>query len=262
MRFVLSLILISSVVACDTTRKTSNESPSTSPEVYSYEISKIEKKDPACKEEAKCASVTITYSDFNEGPQLHGTIDKLIRSKVNSKLQDFILDGTSSTKTEELISLFFAGYQKFKTAFPESITPWHIEVDVVTTFTHPDFISLSVTTSSYTGGAHPNNTVEYLNISSDGKLISDPDYFISDLGKVKAVAEGLFRKKYGLAPDQDLSEEGFIFEDNTFTLPENFGFSEAGIIFYYNSYEIAPHAVGPTVLLVPMEDISGYLRFK
>jgi hypothetical protein len=44
-------------------------------------------------------------------------------------------------------------------------------------------------------------------------------------------------------------------------LNDNFAVAKRGIIFYFNSYEIAPYAMGPTELLIPYAKLSGIISF-
>jgi hypothetical protein len=70
----------------------------------------------------------------------------------------------------------------------------------------------------------------------------------------------VFRKTRELADTASLSESYFEFPENKFELNKNYGFTKNGIIFYYNNYEIAPYAAGPTELLIPYSDLGGLIR--
>jgi hypothetical protein len=63
-----------------------------------------------------------------------------------------------------------------------------------------------------------------------------------------------------LADDADLKQAGFSFPGGNFALPENFGFASDGLIFYYNSYDIAPYYFGPTEVRIPYQEVRELLR--
>ena len=85
------------------------------------------------------------------------------------------------------------------------------------------------------------------------------EFFETEL--VKA-AEAAFRKQRELSPESDLLENGFEFPDNRFRLNDNYGFTNDGVVFFYNSYEIAPYAAGPSEVFIPYSEISDWLKFK
>jgi hypothetical protein len=78
----------------------------------------------------------------------------------------------------------------------------------------------------------------------------------SDLAFVK-ILEGAFRKARGLSPDADLKAEGFWMAKGEFPLTPNFGVRPDGLVFYYNPYEIAPYALGPTEVVVSFREMAG-----
>lgn len=221
----------------------------------------LERVDDGCTK-SPCSVVVINYPQFAPGPALHGQINALIQKELSTILSDNIMEADGNESTEDLTRMFLQGYQEFKANFPESKTPWYLKLDVVVGRTDRSFISLSINHSSYTGGAHPNSTISYLNVSSEGKLITELDFFVNSEAKLKDLAQKEFRKKYELAADQKLSDKGFLFENDEFQLSENYGFTSSGMIFYYNPYEIASYAEGPIALLIPYSDMAGIYKHK
>ncbi len=65
---------------------------------------------------------------------------------------------------------------------------------------------------------------------------------------MRAVAEGAA-----------LKDSGFTFENDLFTLPENFALRDEGLAFYYNPYDVAPYAMGPTEIVLSWEEIKDLL---
>lgn len=126
----------------------------------------------------------------------------------------------------------------------------------------PSFVELSFSGWSYTGGAHGNGYVMYDLINrEDGRQLELTDAF-TDVDALNAIAETYFRTLYELSPTESLNDYGFWFDNDEFTVNENFRFVGGAVEFYYNSYEIASYAGGPTELTVPMEAIKHLFKLN
>ena len=255
-------LLLGALPACDTTKKqteTPTEVTEYKPISYDYKMETVQRKSENCIPET-CSEVSISYPVFAAGHDTHAAINTLLTQEINSTLSDYIMEAEGTEGTDELCKMFIAGYQDFKENFPESITPWYLRMKVAVGKTDRNFISLVINHSSYTGGAQPNSSISYLNISADGEQIEDLAYFVNSPSKLKDLAEKEFRKQYSMAPEEPLSDKGFLFDNDQFTLSEDFGVSQSGIVFYYNSDEI--NAEGSTVLTVSFKDLTGLYKHK
>lgn len=263
MRLVFLIpILFLFASACEAPRKTAEESPAEGKDEvanYTYTLQNVEEKQKDCVGE--CAKVTLNYPVFETGPELHKRVNEQIRDQLGTSLSDFIMEAEGKEPLDQLIRMFLDDYQKFKENFPESKTPWYVMIDVIVSFTNDRFVSLAFNTSSYTGGAHPNTYMSYLNLDNSGKKISGLDYFFLKPEELSGLAEKQFRSQNGINSDQALSDRGYIFENDEFALPETFGFTSSGVVFYFNSYEIAPYAEGPTALIVPFSELKGNYKY-
>jgi hypothetical protein len=74
------------------------------------------------------------------------------------------------------------------------------------------------------------------------------------------IAEQIFRKVKEIPDTASLNENYFEFPDDTFQLNKNYGFKKEGIVFYYNNYEIAPYAAGPTDVVIAYEHLKEWLK--
>lgn len=261
---ITCVLIILFFPACDTGKKNSEETPTkrnsanTEKNVFSYEIKKISEKLSSCTD-GECTRMEINYPVFKN--KTHESINQTVENHLKSTLSDFIMEADGDEELSVLVNMFLQSYQQFKKSFPESKTPWYVECDVIVSATTPDYISLAFNTSSYTGGAHTNTYIDYVNLSPKGEKLDDLEYFFESTEKLQKLAEDQFRQKYKLAPDDSLSEKGFIFDNDEFALSENFGFTESAVIFYYNSYEIAPYVQGPTALLIPLINLKEIYKF-
>ncbi len=208
------------------------------------------KTDDQC--ESNCSSVEIRFEKMEGNERFNQAIEK----RIVKQLQDFVRDGERYKKLNRLTEAFIADYREFKEAFPESKTPWTINVDGKITFAVNKFISYRLTTNSYTGGAHTNTETLLFNVNQNGREIKIRS-LITDRPKLMEVAENAFRKTKSLSATADLGAAGYTFDNNEFQLPENIGFTGKGVVLYYNDYEIASYADGPTEILIPYKELEG-----
>lgn len=249
--------------ACDSRNTSEKETPTTGNERirYSYDLKALTNREDDCADGA-CGMVTLNYPVFEPTTANAEALNKVIENRIQATLADFIMEADGDEALNVLTDMFLESYRKFKESVPDSQAPWKIEADVMVSATSRHFISLTFNTSSYTGGVHPNTLIEYINLSPEGEVITDLDYFFRDTEKLRTIAEQQFREKYKIAPEESLSEKGFIFDNDRFTLTENFGFTDSAIIFYYNSYDIAAYAQGPTALLIPLYNLKEIYKFN
>ncbi|MEQ8473769.1 MAG: DUF3298 and DUF4163 domain-containing protein [Marinoscillum sp.] len=257
--FCLSLMLFS----CSSEKKSQEipADPSLETESLSSKTTVIEEKSADCSAEP-CTKVSISYPSFEGNGENALALNKIIKRRITKILsEDYVMDATGNENIEQLIQLFLKSYDDFKESFPESNTPWTLDVEITKKFENNAVVSLEITTNSYTGGAHPNTFISFLNIrktdSKDGSL-SD---FISNTSELTKLLEQQFRKEYDLAGNASLSESGFNFDNDQFKLPDTFGFSKQGMVFYYNSYEIAPYSEGPTQIVIPYARLTDIVKF-
>lgn len=222
----------------------------------------IEEKSAKCKAEP-CTQVNISYPNFDGDSDMALSLNKIVKQRITQILsEDYVMDAKGNETINELIDLFLASYEEFKASFPESNTPWTLDIDINQSYLNKFLISLEVTTNSYTGGAHPNSFVSYINIVNENINEGSLSDFVSDIERLTSIVESQFRQENGLSPDASLSASGYNFEDDKFALPETFGFQESGMVLHYDSYEIAAYAEGPTEVIIPFADLKGLLKFE
>jgi hypothetical protein len=162
---------------------------------------------------------------------------------------------------EKLADSLIADYKRLKNKFPDAPLRYELERSVTVTLNKRDLISIEFDEYSFLGGAHPNSLILFSNINSKtGLKISLDQLFINGFEKeLNSIAEKRFREARGLKPEDDLERSGFWFKDNKFALTANFLITKSGIKFYFNDYEVAPHAVGPTEIYIPFDEIKKFI---
>ncbi|HHP7241222.1 MAG TPA: PdaC/SigV domain-containing protein [Cyclobacteriaceae bacterium] len=258
--FIITFLIY--IAGCDTSKKEDKESAersddSTSGESYeglSYEMKSITEKEGNCSSTTGgCIAVEVTYPVFNLGSKM----GKEINSKVRQRIIDYLNEESSETEITDVIEGLLAEYEEFKKEFPNSQDRWEMSVDAAVTHQTDKILSVSYSTNMYKGGAHPNNRIDYQNIDlEDGSEVTLEEA-LTDLETVTSIAEKKFRDLKKIPEDVDYAKAGFSFEGNAFALSDNFGYTENGIIFYYNTYDIAPYSEGPTRILVHYYELKG-----
>jgi hypothetical protein len=137
------------------------------------------------------------------------------------------------------------------------------EHKVVTIFRYtPPILSFRCDADADAGGVHPFGTTFFVNFeSSTGKTIALTDLVREGaLAKLASVAEANFRQEYKLSSTESLSERSYSFPSDRFRLNENFGIGERELVFFFNTYEIGPGAMGAAKIEMPYQQLKGLLK--
>ncbi len=194
--------------------------------------------------------------------------EKEVSKNINSAIEKAAcatlnIDDHSSINTMEgALKSFNTSYQEMKREFPEEIIPFEASVNCDISFQNPDILSVLIDSYIFTGGAHGSGNSKYLNLSpktgkiiDNKKLIKDYDYFLN-------FVQEKFRKINSIPENALINSTGFFFENNTFSLPENIGFTDTHIILLYNQYEISSYAEGPIELKFKKEEVADYFAVQ
>ena len=208
-------------------------------------------------ENALCARVKVLYPQLNEADAnpIVQQMNQFISEETFSYETE---DGKQAKTAEELASLFIDEYLKQ----PEVSTPWTLERSMEWVFSTDQILTLKFSEFSYTGGAHPASGQTYYTLNRQ----SGKPYKLSDLlnngyeDELNSIAERIFRADKKIPANQTLAEAGYDFPNGQFAVNGNVGATQEGLVFYFNSYEIAPYALGPTELTVHYDDISNLIR--
>lgn len=121
-------------------------------------------------------------------------------------------------------------------------------------------LSMSYCWYIYEGGAHGNyGKICYNYEKTTGKKITYKN-LVKDEAKLLAVAETKFKEQNGIPANEQIADM-FQFENNKFSLNDNFRFTDSSLVFYYNPYEIAPYAAGLIELNLPYNDIKELVNY-
>jgi hypothetical protein len=204
-----------------------------------------------------CTYVSLEYPQFtNALKPLEDTLTARIHSFIGGQLDNKPLDPS------DVLTAFIEDYSEFVKKDTTYKTPWALERNAVVYNQNPKFITLKLTEYVFEGGAHPNEFTQYILIDkSSGAQKKLTDYFDSTaINKLTTIGENVFCAQKGISPSTGLEDAGYSFNNNHFALNNNFYFSDTGITFYYNTYEIGPYVLGPTALTIPAAKITRLLK--
>jgi len=156
---------------------------------------------------------------------------------------------------------FILDYESFKKEYPDAPQSWIVERIGEVKLNKANIFSIDYTEYAYTGGAHPNTYVSFKNFNlTNGEEVTLDELIPLEKQKdLTKIAEKEFRKLKKLNPDDDLGKAGFWFEDNKYSLNDNFLITDSSLIFYYNNYDITAYAFGPTELAIPYSKIKSLI---
>ncbi len=207
-----------------------------------------------------CPSVSIAI------PKALGSskISKTINTALDEQLI-FLLsfdEETESTSLDDAMQSFKNGYLELQQLYTNESTPWEAKIDGKVTYEDADFITIELDAYLFSGGAHGYTSMQMLNFDKNkGVQLTNWELF-KDLDGFRDYAEKMFRQKEKIPMDQPINHTGFMFEDDTFYLPENIGFIEDGLKLLYNPYEVSSYADGAIELLLPHKEVKKYMSVK
>ncbi len=152
---------------------------------------------------------------------------------------------------------FMQDYYDIMEEFPEHPS-WLMEKLAVVVLNRRGLLSLKFVDYYFMGGAHPSRFITFYNydLKRGRKLTLDDLFDAKQISSLQALAEKKFRFTWGIPDTASLNNYGFEFPQNRFALNRNFLLDGKGITFLYNSYEVAPYAMGITKFKVPYEELA------
>ncbi len=193
------------------------------------------------KAEQFCMDYSVTYPVVRTGdPRLDDTINATIakhipRTDARAYITDYLSDNGE----------FFG-------------SPGHSDETEITLLSlTPRTFTLTVSNSSYTGGAHGNfGSVSYNYDRENGRILTFDDLFGNENNEsVRAIAERHYRQSEGMMPGEELTTTQGWF-NNEFILSQSIAVGEDGLHLDYNPYEIKPYAAGSTQIVVPYAKLA------
>lgn len=113
----------------------------------------------------------------------------------------------------------------------------------------------------FNGGAHPSTTTTILCFNATtGQLIDYNNVFT--LANNRKLRDALLHKLMAdnnVATVEELNKKGYLEMMDMF-VSKNFALEADSIVFYYNEYDIAPYAFGPSSISLAYSDLEGIIN--
>ncbi len=218
---------------------------------FTYKYLRADEKN--CPNKNDCSYVELSYPVFKSASRLNKTIAKSVLSFLN--------DENGSIRNVDKI---FKGFSDDFFGDPDSTDSQRMAASTlglqIDTMVQDSSLAIIQLADEMSGGAHPNENVNYINWNTKADLQIRLDDILKSGYKTRLteIAETIFRKDEHLGKSDAL--DGYFFKDGIFTLNDNFQITPSGLSYYYNNYEIKPYSEGPTVLLIPYTKIKSLLK--
>ena len=206
-----------------------------------------------------CTSVRIEIPEATGKTKLSKTINAALEGEIIALLN--FDEASNAQNLEEAKEAFLYDYEELNGKFPEESMPWEATIEGNIAFENENIITIKLESYIYTGGAHGYGTNRFLNFDKiSGKELYQEDLF-NNLDEFKTYAETLFRKQENIPAEGSINNTGFMFETENFYLPDNLGYTETGLLLFYEPYEIASFADGPITLTIPYPEANTFLKY-
>ncbi|MEX1212672.1 MAG: DUF3298 domain-containing protein [Balneolaceae bacterium] len=166
---------------------------------------------------------------------------------------------------EGLAYEWFDDWEQFHDEIDDYRVPWRLERAVEVVYENDELVTLHSSEFSFAGGAHPNQYDYFQSFTKEsGRRIGLKDLTPDRTSWKRLVdlAEEHFRYTFELLEEDDLDQAGFFFDDGRFHLTENIAFTPYGLLIHFNSYEVAPYAIGPISIELSYEELEHLIKSR
>lgn len=208
----------------------------------------------------ECAYVRPEYPVFVGAPE--GYAVTAVADAVLSLLDPEQHLGESARDVEALMGALLDGHRDYEPQPTDGGQPWFLERQVSVVHNTPEIVSLRLVWRAFAGGAHGMTETAFRSLDPrSGAGIGLTDVLVDGFEEtLLPLVEARFREVHALEEGAALADAGFVFDDDTFALPENVRIDGVGLTFYCNLYEVAPYAFGPTEIALTYDELGGLLR--
>lgn len=207
--------------------------------------------------EGCCTFQTFEYPEFFTGApeQALAIINQLIREYWPRKYDKGIT-------IDSLANYALERYREYKRDDPDSGSPWGSTYSARIVLNAHGLLSLAFKYDGYQGGGHSNYYTDFINLDAQTGARLELHDVMSDGYEplLDSIGEREFRSARKIPAEKTLLEAGFDFQDNQFRASPNFTIEPSGLVFWYNPYDIADWAAGPTKISVSYAEIRDLIR--
>jgi hypothetical protein len=209
-----------------------------------------------------CAKVTIaTLPELPES--FTNEARATIRERVDRALYAPLDDGQGEISRDRFLESVKVQYEDYlEVKDPDTVVDWQVARSAFIIYANDDVASVVVKNEGFLGGAHGFSDEQiFVFDGKSGRVLTWDDILSPDSKAIfLKAAEAEFRRARDIKPMETLEEAGFTFDDNTFSLSQNFALTDKGISLHYNPYEVGPYVMGATDFVVPLDVVGPALN--
>lgn len=207
-----------------------------------------------------CPAISISIPKALGKAAINASINTALREEVIAILN--FDEETAATTIESAITSFREAYFNLKEKYSDESTAWEAKINGLITYEDESIITLKLDSYIFTGGAHGYSTSRFLNFDKKkGQELTNEELFKNE-EKFLELAEAKFRLQEHIPATKAINSTGFMFNRDTFYLPENIGYTKDGLQLFYEQYEIASYADGPITLTIPYTEIEKFVQIS
>ncbi|MDF0707124.1 DUF3298 and DUF4163 domain-containing protein [Flagellimonas okinawensis] len=206
-----------------------------------------------------CPRIDINIITALDNTPISEAINSALREEIISILS--FSDDTNIDTADEALQSFTDSFKEVKTKFADEVQ-WEAEIDGDVIYEDENIITIKLNSYSFTGGAHGYASTSYLNFDKRQGVELENWQLFDDVDGFEDFAETKFRIQEKIPQDANINATGFMFNGDSFHLPNNIGYTSDGLKLIYNQYEVASYADGPIELILPYNEINLYLKRK
>ena len=211
----------------------------------------------SCKD---CPEVSIAIPKALGRTKITKTINTALEEELISLLS--FDEEMEVTSIDDALKSFKNGYLELQELYDDEPTGWEAKIKGSVSYEDADFITIALDSYLFTGGAHGYTSKRFLNFDKKKGIELENSELFKNAENFRVFAEEIFRQKENIPKDQSINYTGFMFEQDSFYLPENIGFTKDGLKLLYNPYEVSSYADGTIELVLPHSEIKKYLAKK
>lgn len=224
------------------------------------------------------ATTPITRADGSPECKVTMSIDYMtgndeVAQRVNSAVTGILFPNDSAASVPAAAETFakryandytrtFGRYFRADADRPERWAQYEFRYDIKTETGkgRGDITTYKAHVYYYEGGAHGIKQTLTLNIDETGKNITLDDILMP--GYEQKLRDKLFTalEKHANAKGLTALQEAGYLKTTDIYIPDNYVLQPDGIAFIYNTYEIAPYALGSITLTIPYDDLQDIMR--
>jgi len=216
---------------------------------------------------AEVVEVEVVKNDNQEisysYPVFSGIADANVREKINADIKSRMAEGAEGSRVDAA-EICPEGQEA-----DESGWQCHFAYDgeyKASTRLSDRILSVRLETYMYTGGAHGDTGVEFVNYDlRTGERFVWQSVFAADSDYLGAIAKyaNADIKKQLLIGEDSMSQEDWIDQGSSATegnyADGNVGFDENGLIVVFQEYQVAAYAQGAVISLIPYGELEGVI---